>query len=65
MSPSQVLRVQMTVKQVAQLRDQLALGFVRKREPQGRGKIHQVPPRGADGSVSASVYQAGPAGWAR
>jgi len=55
----------MTVKQFAQLRDQLALGLVRKREPQGWGKIHQVPPRGADGSVSASVYQAVPVGWSR
>jgi len=43
MSPSDVLRVKMTVQQFAQLRDQLALGLVRKREPHGWGKIHWVP----------------------
>src|SRR6266446_9760439 len=58
MSPSDVLGVEMTMQQFAQLCDQVALGFLRKREPHGWGKIHRLPPRGPDDPVTASVYQA-------
>jgi hypothetical protein len=37
MSASDALRVQMTMQQCAELRDQLALGLGREREPQGWG----------------------------
>jgi hypothetical protein len=58
MSSSDALSVQMTMQQFAQLCDQVALGLVRKCEPHGWGKIHQLPPLGPDDPVVASVYQA-------
>jgi len=65
MGPSEVVCMKMTMQQFAHLRDQLALSCLRKREPHGWGKIHWVPPRGLDDPVTASVYQAAPAGWSR
>jgi hypothetical protein len=38
MSSSDALRVKMTMQQFAQLRDQLVLGLLRKREPHGGGR---------------------------
>ena len=55
----------MTMQQFAQLCDQVALGLVRKREPHGRGKIHQLPPGGPDDLVAASVYQVAHEHWPR
>jgi hypothetical protein len=63
MSSSDALGVKMTMHEFAQLLDQVALGRLGKREPHGWGKIHFLPPRGADDPVAASVYQAANGRW--
>ena len=53
------------MEQLAQVRDQVAPGFLGKRVPHGWRKIHWSPPLGQDDPVTASVYQAAHEHWPR